>query len=194
MVAEIYGPDATRRQAIAADVKALFERTPGVVDTDWYVEAGQPKTRLVVDGEKAMAAGLSAADVAAVVRMAGDGAVAGLLHVPTAREDVPIVLRLPRDARGLEAIQSVRLGGATPVAVGALTRVVETREDTSRYHKNLQAGHLRDRRPRRRQREPRLRHPHDERDAQHDDAARRVRSRGAERRAALRHVEVRDEV
>ncbi len=138
MVAEIYGPDATRRQAIAADVKALFEKTPGVVDTDWYVEAAQPKTRLVVDGEKAMAAGLSAADVAAVVRMAGDGAVAGLLHVPAAREDVPIVLRLPRDARSLEAIQSVRLGGAAPVAVGALTRVVTTREDTSRYHKNLQ--------------------------------------------------------
>jgi multidrug efflux pump subunit AcrB len=138
MVAEIYGPDASRRQAIAADVRALFEKTPGVVDTDWYVEAGQPKTRLVVDGEKAMAAGLSAADVAAVVRMAGDGAVAGLLHVPAAREDVPIVLRLPRDARDLAAIQSVRLGGVTPVAVGALTRVVETREDTSRYHKNLQ--------------------------------------------------------
>jgi multidrug efflux pump subunit AcrB len=138
MVAEIYGPDASRRQAIAADVRALFEKTPGVVDTDWYVEAGQPKRRLVVDGEKAMAAGLSAADVAAVVRMAGDGAVAGLLHVPAAREDVPIVLRLPRDARSLEAIQSVRLGTASPVAVGALTRLVESREDTSRYHKNLQ--------------------------------------------------------
>ncbi len=138
MVAEIYGPDPLRRQAIAADVKALFEKTPGVVDVDWYVEAAAPKTRLVVDGEKAMAAGLTAADVAAVVEMAGSGAVAGLLHVPAAREDVPIVLRLPRAARSLEALQSVRLGRGSPVAVGALTRVVETREDTSRYHKNLQ--------------------------------------------------------
>ena len=138
MVAEVYGPDAGRRQAIAADVKALFERTPGVVDTDWYVEAGQPKTSLIVDGEKAMAAGLTPADVAAVVQMAGDGAVAGLLQAPESREDVPIVLRLPRATRSLEALQSVRLHGSSPVAVGELTRMVQTREDTSLYHKNLQ--------------------------------------------------------
>ncbi len=138
MVAEIYGPDTRRRQAIAAEVKALFERTPGVVDTDWYVDAGQPKTTLAVDGEKAMAAGLTAADVAAVVQMAGDGAVAGLLHVPDAREDVPIVLRLPRDARDLDAVRALRLHGTSAVAVGELTQVIETRADTSLYHKNLQ--------------------------------------------------------
>ena len=138
MVAEIYGPDATRRQAIAAEVKALFERTPGVVDTDWYVDAGQPKTSLVVDGEKAMAAGLAPADVATVVQLAGDGAVVGLLQVSDAREDVPIVLRLPRASRGLEAVQSLRLQGTSVVAVGELTRVVQTREHTSLYHKNLQ--------------------------------------------------------
>ncbi|HUU32662.1 MAG TPA: efflux RND transporter permease subunit [Vicinamibacterales bacterium] len=140
MVAEIYGPVASRRQAIAADVKALFERTPGVVDTDWYVEAGQPKSTLTVDGEKAMAAGLAPADVAAVVQMAGDGAVAGLLQVSDAREDVAIVLRLPRDARDLDAVRAVRLHGAAAeaVAVGELTRLAETRADTSLYHKNLQ--------------------------------------------------------
>jgi multidrug efflux pump subunit AcrB len=138
MVAEIYGPSASRRQAIAADVKALFERTPGVVDTDWYVEAGQPKLTLVVDGEKAMAAGLAPADVASVVQMVGDGAVAGLVQVSNAREDVPIVLRLPRDARDLDAVRSVRLHGTSVVAVGELTRLVESREDTSLYHKNLQ--------------------------------------------------------
>jgi multidrug efflux pump subunit AcrB len=138
MVAEIYGPDPERRRQIAADVKALFEKTPGVVDTDWYVEAAQPKARLVVDHEKAAAAGVAAADVATLVRMAGDGAVAGLMHAPAAREDVPIVLRLPRTARSLEALQALRLGGPQPVAVGELTRMEMTREESSRYHKNLQ--------------------------------------------------------
>ena len=138
VVAEIYGPVASRRQAIAADVKALFERTPGVVDTDWYVDAGQPKTNLVVDGEKAMAAGLTPSDVAAVVHMAGDGAVAGLLEAPESREDVPVVLRLPRGARNLEELQSVRLQGTSAVAVRELTRMTQTREATSLYHKNLQ--------------------------------------------------------
>jgi multidrug efflux pump subunit AcrB len=138
LVAEIYGPDPERRRAIAADVKAVFERTPGVVDTDWYVEAAAPKARMVVDVEKAAAAGVSAADVAAVVQMSSDGAMAGLLHVPEAREDVPIVLRLPRASRSLDALAAMRIGAAAPVAIGELTTRVLTREDTSRYHKNLQ--------------------------------------------------------
>jgi multidrug efflux pump subunit AcrB len=138
LVAEIYGPDPARREALAAEMKSIFERTAGVVDTDWYVEAEQPKAVLLVDSEKAAAAGLAVSDVAAVVRMAGAGEVAGLLHSDVAREDVPIVLRLPRSARELADVQALRLRGTAPVAVGELTRVSTTREATSRYHKNLQ--------------------------------------------------------
>jgi multidrug efflux pump subunit AcrB len=127
-----------RRAEIAAQVKAIFEQTPGVVDTDWYVESPHPKVTLVVDGEKAAAAGLSSADVASLVRMAGSGEVVGLLHDGRAREDVPIVLRLPRGGRSLEAVQSLRLAGRRPVAVGEVTRAVRTLADTSLYHKNLQ--------------------------------------------------------
>ena len=112
-----------------------------------------------MDGEKAAAAGLSSAAVASVVRMAGSGEVAGLLHDAQAREDVPIVIRLPRADRSLEAIQSLRLGGTRPVAVGELTRAVRTQEEPSLYHKNLQAGDLRHRRPGGTEREPGLRHP-----------------------------------
>jgi multidrug efflux pump subunit AcrB len=124
---------------VAAQVKAIFEQTPGVVDTDWYVEAPHPKVTLVVDGEKAAAAGLSSAAVASVVRMAGAGETVGLLHDAHAREDVPIVIRLPRAARSVEDVQSVRLRGNSPVAVGELTRAVQSQADTSVYHKNLQA-------------------------------------------------------
>jgi multidrug efflux pump subunit AcrB len=139
LVAEVYGPDPARRTAVAAQIKSIFEHTPGVVDTDWYVDAPQAKITLAVDGEKAAAAGLSPAAVAAVIRMAGSGESAGLLHDERAREDVPIVIRLPRDGRSLEAVQSIRLRGTRPVAVGELTSAVATREEGSRYHKNLQA-------------------------------------------------------
>jgi multidrug efflux pump subunit AcrB len=138
LVAEIYGPDPARRVALAREVRRVFESTTGVVDTDWYVESPREKVALAVDGEKAAAAGLSSAAVASVVRMAGSGEVAGLLHDPDAREDVPIVLRLPRDARTLEAIQSLRLAGSRTVASGELTRASNVPEDASLYHKNLQ--------------------------------------------------------
>ncbi len=138
IVAEVYGPDSNKRLELARTVRATFERTPGVVDVDWYVESRQPKVRLEVDGEKAAAAGLSAAEITSVVSMAGAGMPAGLLHDPQAREDVPILLRLPRDLRGsLDAVRSIRVGGRDPVAVGELTRAVASDEEQSVYHKNL---------------------------------------------------------
>jgi multidrug efflux pump subunit AcrB len=138
IVAEVYGPDASRRLALAREVRSTFEHTPGVVDVDWYVESRQPKWRLEVDGEKAAAAGLSAAQISSVVSMAGAGAPAGLLHDPQAREEVPIVLRLPRASRGsLDAVRSLRVGRQES-AVGELTRTVASDEEQSIYHKNLQ--------------------------------------------------------
>jgi multidrug efflux pump subunit AcrB len=103
------------------------------------VESPQPKLRLDVDEDKAAAAGQSAVQIASVVRMAGAGMSAGVLHDGRAREDVPIVLRLPRGRRGsLDAVQALRLGSTRPVSVGELTRAVTTEEESSIYHKNLQ--------------------------------------------------------
>ena len=136
LVAEIYGPDPARRVALAAEVRRVFEETRGVVDTDWFVEREREKDVFDVDLEKAAAAGLSPAAVASVARMAAGGETAGLLHDEQAREDVPIVVRLPRESRtDTEAIRSIRLGGG--VSIGELTRVRQTVEPASLYHKNL---------------------------------------------------------
>ncbi|HET9193919.1 MAG TPA: efflux RND transporter permease subunit [Vicinamibacterales bacterium] len=137
LVAEIYGPDAARRQQLAQQVKSIFERTDGVVDVDWYVESPQSKTALLVDETRAGAAGLRAADVATAVHMATEGTRVGLLHDDRSREHVPIVLRLPRAQRGsLEAVRALRLG-AHGVAIGELTAEQARVEDASIYHKNL---------------------------------------------------------
>jgi multidrug efflux pump subunit AcrB len=137
LVAEVYGPDLDRRLELARSVRSTFEQTQGVVDVDWYVESPRQKWQLDVDAEKADAARLSSADVASVVQMAGSGTAAGLLHDPDAREDVPIVLRLPRAERGsLDAVRAIRIGPAS-VSVGELTRPVLADEEQSIYHKNL---------------------------------------------------------
>jgi len=138
LVAEVYGPDAERRLEVARSVRSTFERTPGVVDVDWYVESPVRKWHLDVDIEKAAAAGVSSSDVAAVVQMAGSGASAGLFHDPDAREEVPILVRLPRTQRGsLDAVHAVRIGPGS-VAVGELTRARLSAQERSIYHKNLQ--------------------------------------------------------
>jgi multidrug efflux pump subunit AcrB len=137
LVAEIYGPDASRRLELAGQVKSVLERTPGVVDVDWYVAAPQPKTALAVDEARASAAGVSAAQVAAAVYMATEGRTVGLLHDADAREDVPIVVRLPRTSQGsMASVRELQLG-QNFVAIGELTRQETRTEADSLYHKNL---------------------------------------------------------
>jgi multidrug efflux pump subunit AcrB len=137
LVAEVYGPDPQQRLALAQTVRSVFEQTKGVVDVDWYVESPERKWQLDVDAEKAAAAGVSSRDVATVVQMAAGGAPAGLLHRADAREDVPIVLQLPRSMRGsLDAMRGIRIGPRS-VSVGELTRPALSDEEQSVYHKNL---------------------------------------------------------
>ena len=139
LVAEVYGPDPARRLEVAKSVKDIFSRTPGVVDVDWYVEGPQPKITIDVDAQKAAAAGVNAAALASLARMAGAGEIAGILHDDQARSDVPIVLQLPRADRGSpDALRSVRIMGAVPVSLGELAVVGRTVEPPSLYHKNLQ--------------------------------------------------------
>jgi multidrug efflux pump subunit AcrB len=136
LVAEVYGPDPDRRLALARQVREALEGTPGVVDVDWYVESDRRKWRLALDQERAAAAGVTAAELSAVVSMAGAGAPAGRLHDPQAREPVPIVLRLPREARGsLDVLEGIRLRGGVPV--GEVARRVAGEQAPSQYHKNL---------------------------------------------------------
>ncbi len=140
LVAEVYGPAQQGQIALARQVKDIFEKTSGIVDVDWYVEDDQPKYVLVVDKEKAALHGISEEDVARTMRIASAGEAAGLLHVDSEKEDVPIRVRLDRVTRSdLDRIQSLRIQSRTgaTVALRELVRVEQTIADKSIYHKNL---------------------------------------------------------
>ena len=66
---------------------------------DWYIEADQPKARFVIDKEKAALHGISAETISQTLRIAVGGEAVDLLHVPREKEDVNIVLQLPRSLR-----------------------------------------------------------------------------------------------
>jgi multidrug efflux pump subunit AcrB len=141
LVAEVYAPDVPARQKLAAAVRDIFRRAPGVVDVDWYVEDAHPKERLVVDKEKAALHGITAETVAETLRVAVGGQAVGLLHVPREQEDVDIVLDVPRAQRSsvddLLALRIPDRKGQTTVPLGELVHVEHTLEDRSLYHKNL---------------------------------------------------------
>ena len=141
LVAEVYGPDYKGQIALAAQIKKVFQETPGVVDVDWYVEDPQVKYDMKVDLEKAALHGISAADVNHTLQVGLGGANAGLLHDPQSREDIPIEVRLARSERsGIEDLANLKLptpsGGQ--IALQELTDVRKTTIDTSVYRKNLE--------------------------------------------------------
>jgi len=68
LVAEIYGQDEKSRLALADKVIGIFTNTPGVVDTDWYIEADQPKARFIIDKEKAALSGIPTSYIVAHLR------------------------------------------------------------------------------------------------------------------------------
>jgi multidrug efflux pump subunit AcrB len=153
LVAEIYGPSEEGRLAMAKRVRDIFKSTPGVVDVDWYIEADQPKARFIIDKEKAALHGISAETISETLRIAVGGRSIDLLHQPREKEDVNILLELPRSARVTpEELLALRVrsgdanalpepgttGSPTPlVPLRELVRVEQTITDKSIYHKNL---------------------------------------------------------
>jgi len=141
LVAEVYGPDSKQQVEIAAQIKNIFQTTPGVVDVDWYVEDPQVKYDLKVDPDKAALHGVSAADVTRSLQIGLSGASAGLLHDPLSREDIPVNVRLSRaDRSGIENLQELKLPTAdgSQIALQEVTDLQQTTIDRSVYHKNLQ--------------------------------------------------------
>jgi multidrug efflux pump subunit AcrB len=153
LVTEVYGPDEASRQALAWEVVRIYKQTEGVVDVDWYIEADQPKTHFVVDTEKAALHGISAETVASTLRIAVEGASVDLLHTPADKEDVNLMVQLPRSARTspeeLLALR-VRSGDANSlpepgmarqppplIPLRELVRIEKTIVDKTIHHKNL---------------------------------------------------------
>jgi multidrug efflux pump subunit AcrB len=142
LVAEIYGPTTEVRQRLATHMRDIFKSTPGVVDVDWYLESPQTKVRFAIDKEKAALHGISPEDIAATLRIATDGAPAGLLHLPLEREDVMVMFDVP-DFQVSSTVDLAALrvrapqGNGASVPLGELVTPITVVEDRSIYHKNL---------------------------------------------------------
>jgi multidrug efflux pump subunit AcrB len=147
LVAEIYGPTDSSRTQLARKVREIFKSTAGVVDIDTYEEENQDKLTFVIDHEKAALHGISAEMIAQTLRVAVAGVQVDILHRANEREDIQMVLELPRsqksgpqDLLDLQ-IRSPHSGqtGATPILVplSELVRAEKGIVDKTIYRKNL---------------------------------------------------------
>lgn len=140
LVAEVYGPDLNGQTRIAHEIKSIFQNTPGVVDTDWYVEDPQPRIKIRVNEEKAALHGISVSDVTRALTMATSGLQVGLLHNEVSREPIETLVELNRADRSSEqGLKNIRLPGADGglVPLGELATIDHDAIEPSIYHKNL---------------------------------------------------------
>ena len=140
LVSEIYGPDLDGQLKLAAQIKSIYQHTPGVVDVDWYVDDPQPQLTIHVDEAKAAQNGIAVADVARALAIATSGTQAGLLHDAQVREPIPLVVEMDRADRSSEnALETIKLPAAdgSMISLRELVTVDRSTLPQSIYHKNL---------------------------------------------------------
>ncbi|UCD56914.1 MAG: efflux RND transporter permease subunit, partial [Candidatus Hydrogenedentota bacterium] len=143
LVAEIYAEPSHSYDDIieaAAVVRKRMEQEYRVVDVDDMVEADQRRFTFILDKEKASLNGITTADVTSTLSLALQGKAAGTIHIPTERNPLLIILRLPRSKRSsIEQLSRLYVKGTTGdiVQIAELGRFVEDKIDKTIYHKNL---------------------------------------------------------
>jgi multidrug efflux pump subunit AcrB len=140
LVAEIYGPTDSSRVQLARAVKQVFDSTPGVVDVDTYIEDDQRKLIFDIDHEKAALHGISAQQLAQTLRVAVAGMQVDIAHRRQEREDIGLILELPR-ARRTSASDLLSLRIRSPhgdlIPLSELVTVRQQIVDKTIYRKNL---------------------------------------------------------
>lgn len=141
LVSEVYGPDLGVQIELAKKIKELYQKATGVVDIDWIVEYPEGKYTIKIDRRAASLRRLPVASIYNVIQTSIAGSQAGLVYGLDSREEVPIIIRLPETARkDLNDVMNLKVPAldGSFIPIKDVASVVDTKEDVSIYHKNLQ--------------------------------------------------------
>ncbi|NRF71037.1 efflux RND transporter permease subunit [Aquincola sp. S2] len=139
IVAEVYGPDADGRRQVAQAVRAVFEKTPGIVDVDDSSIAAAPRKLLLVDRRKAAMLGVPQSAIVSTLRAGLAGEAAAWLH-DQSKYPAAALLQLPAAAQGeLDLLLQLAVRGAAGqlVPIRELVTVSDTQREQPVHHKDL---------------------------------------------------------
>ena len=139
LVAEIYGPEAAGRLAVAKAVRTIFEKTNEVVDVDDSSIATAPRKVLLVDRRKAAMLGVPQQAIVTTLHAGLAGEAATYMH-DSSKYPAPVMLQLPEESHGdLDALLKLSvLGNAGKlVRISDLVAVSDTVREQPVYHKDL---------------------------------------------------------
>ena len=139
IVAEIYGPEEQGRRQVAKAVRAVFEKTPGLVDVDDTSIADAPRTLLLVDRRKAAMLGVPQQAIVTTLRAGLAGEATAYLH-DQSKYPAAATLQLPPQMHGdLAALLQLRVRSASGalVPIRELVTVSDTLREQPVIHKDL---------------------------------------------------------
>jgi multidrug efflux pump subunit AcrB len=143
IVAEIYGPPESEYAQLIAygrELRRVFDHTAGLVDTDDFSVAAQPRLQFALDRQKAALHGVSTAEVARTLALMVGGEAVDTVHTETERDPLPIELRMPRasrsNAQGIMAVK-VRAMDGSMVPLSELGTMRRSVEEQPIYRKDL---------------------------------------------------------
>jgi multidrug efflux pump subunit AcrB len=139
IVAEVYGPDARERNAVAHEVRRVFASTSGVVDVDDSTVAAAPQRDFELDRRKAGLLGISQQDVAQTLRTALTGDEVTYVRDGSkypAAVRIALPASLGGDSAALLAL-TVRGSQGQLVPLSELIRQHDTAVEQPIYHKDL---------------------------------------------------------
>ena len=140
IVAEIYGPDYDAQMQVAKQVRAVFEKTDGIVAIDDTVEDDAQRFVLRVLQNKAALAGVAQQDIVAAMKMGLAGENVTPIHGSGAKYEIPVRITLPperQSAIGELLKLTVRGSGGNLVPLSELVEVMPSEREKTIYHKNL---------------------------------------------------------
>jgi multidrug efflux pump subunit AcrB len=140
IVAEVYGPRYGEQQRLAKQLRAAFDKTRDIVDTDDSVEASAARFVVAVDRQKAALLGVSQQQVAETLRLGLSGSDVTYVHVGHERYPIPVRLELPvSDQERVERLLELEVRSTTGARI-PLSELVNVRQmawDSTIYHKDL---------------------------------------------------------
>ncbi|MCV2421983.1 efflux RND transporter permease subunit [Paucibacter sp. DJ2R-2] len=144
IVAEVYGPDAAGRRQVAQQLRALFERTPGLVDIDDSGIASAPRQLLQVDRRKAALLGVPQSAIVSTLAAGLGGEAAIYLH-DQSKLPMPAWLQLPDSTQGdIAALLALTVRGSAGQAVPLreLVQISDSTREQPIFHKDLLPVHF----------------------------------------------------
>jgi multidrug efflux pump subunit AcrB len=143
IVAEIYGPEADGRRALAKQVRRIFERTDSVVDVDDSSIAQAPRTLILVDRRKAALAGVSQQAIVSTLRAGLAGEATAWLH-DGSKYPAAALIQLPPERHGeLDTLLQLTVRGTSGqiLPIRELVTLSDSEREQPIHHKDLLPVH-----------------------------------------------------